>query len=608
MKQVEIIAEIGINHEGSPRIARNLIDAAHFAGVRAVKFQYRNLDNAYADGANEIGDEILRAEIARNYLSPDTLIELAKHAAGLDMAAGISFFDLADLHDFDHAPDAFEFFKVPSAELGNQQLVDALLARRRMVYLSTGCHAEREIEQALERLPAAGWMPLHCVSNYPVSLANPKLGYLDHLQRRWQRPVGYSSHDSNWEVCLLAMLRGAAVVERHITFDKTAPGLDHSTSSTPDEFRKLAEFATNMPLITAGDGARTPNQGELLNLQNLGRSWYARARIEAGETVTPAKARLRSPRIGLGAADAARYFGRPARRPLAAGEVITRSSFESPEPLSDAAIDFARAYRLALPVRLHDMEKVARRFPLKAFEFHLSFGEVLAGADASRFDAGNAYSVHLPDYISPVDLMDPFAPRESQATASREILERTAAFAAALQQRCGRQVPIVGSFSQAHGDLARFHEQHAELLADYRGRDIEILPQWLPPIAWYFGGSVRLEAMNSVQDVALLERHGTRICLDVCHLCMGREVLEASPEALFDRLAARTGHLHLAEANGVDGEGLHFDEGDPANRGLVARALELDVLKVIEVWQGHLDDGAGFTRALNTLAEMYGDA
>jgi sialic acid synthase SpsE/sugar phosphate isomerase/epimerase len=608
MKQVEIIAEIGINHEGSAPISRaRLVDAAHDAGVHAVKFQYRNLDNAYADAASEIGDEILRAEIRRNYLPPDTLLELAAHATGLGMEAGISFFDVADLDDFGNALDAFAFFKVPSAELANERLVDALIARGRLVYLSTGCHLEREIERALERLPAMGWMPLHCVSNYPVSPANPKLGYLDHLARRWQRPVGYSSHDSCWEVCLLAMQHGAVVIERHITFDKNAPGLDHSTSSTPEEFRRMVELAANLRLIAAGDGPRVPNQGELLNLQNLGRSYYAREVIDAGATVTPAQVQLRSPRVGLGATEAEPYFGHPTRRPLAAGEVLTRSAFEAPAPLSDAALAFARAHRLALPVRLHDIERVARRFPLGAFEFHLSFGEVLSGPSATRFDPANAYSIHLPDYINPVELMDPFSPRAAQAALSRDILERTAAFAAALQDHCGRQVPIVGSFSQVHGGLARFHEQHAELFASYHARGIHILPQWLPPIAWYFGGSVRLDAMNALADVALLERHDTPICLDVCHLCMGREVLEASPEDVFDRLAGRTGHLHLAEANGIDGEGLHFDEGDPANRALMQRALRLDTLKVIEVWQGHLDGGAGFARALNTLAEMYGE-
>ena len=94
---------------------------------------------------------------------------------------------------------------------------------------------------------------MHCTSNYPAALHHAKMGYIRHLQKRWARDIGYSSHDDNWEVCLLAMQLGATVIERHITFDTGAQGLDHSSSSTPGEFARLVEFAGNMDLILAGD-------------------------------------------------------------------------------------------------------------------------------------------------------------------------------------------------------------------------------------------------------------------------------------------------------------------------------------------------------------------
>ena len=90
---MKIIAEIGINHDGSIERARELIDASSQSGVHAVKFQYRNLNNAYSKNAKEIGDEILSKEINRNYLSPNQLIDLSTYAKELELEVGISFFD-----------------------------------------------------------------------------------------------------------------------------------------------------------------------------------------------------------------------------------------------------------------------------------------------------------------------------------------------------------------------------------------------------------------------------------------------------------------------------------------------------------------------------------
>ena len=286
MSKIKIIAEIGINHDGLYEKAEALVSAAIGAGAHAVKFQYRNLDNAYSFGSSrEIGDEILLSEIRKAFLSPEQLLALGRLSRAYGIEAGISFFDVNDIQDFGTSVTEFDFFKIPSAELANAPLIDALLALGTHLYISTGCHNESEIEAAFSRLPRAGWCPMHCVSNYPVSLQNAKMGYITHLLRRWGSAVGYSSHDDHWEVCLMAMQLGANVIERHITLDRKAEGLDHSSSSTPDEFAKIAAFANELDLLRAGDGPRVPNQGELLNRQNLGRSFFAADDLHAGHVL-----------------------------------------------------------------------------------------------------------------------------------------------------------------------------------------------------------------------------------------------------------------------------------------------------------------------------------
>ena len=109
---VIVIAEIGINHEGSLDVARELIAVAIKSEVDAIKFQYRNLDNTYAL-KNEIGDEILSEEISRNYLSVNDIIELTKFAQKCNVMVGISFFEVGDVVDFGEKIEIFDFFKIP---------------------------------------------------------------------------------------------------------------------------------------------------------------------------------------------------------------------------------------------------------------------------------------------------------------------------------------------------------------------------------------------------------------------------------------------------------------------------------------------------------------
>jgi sialic acid synthase SpsE/sugar phosphate isomerase/epimerase len=608
LTQVRIIAELGINHNGSPETARALIDAAAEAGVWGVKFQYRNLANAYAENARQIGDEILQKEIRRNYLTPAQILDLSRHAQTRGVAAGISFFTPDDIGDFGGQIGIFEFFKIPSVEFTNLTLIKKIEAFGKFGIISTGAYTEAAIRRVLTQLNRDRWVPLHCVSNYPVAITNAKLGYINHLRTLWGGDVGYSSHDEFWETCVLALQLGASVIERHITFDKTADGLDHSSSSTPDEFERLVRFAENMSLIVAGDGARVPNQGELLNLQNLGRSYYAQTAIAEGDAVTAEKLALRGPRTGLGQEEVSGLLGRAAVRPVRSGDVIDRSVFERPVVLSPDALDFARKRRLSLPVRFHDLAGIEAQIPLGNFEFHLSFGDAEHTIDTATLNSRNRYSVHLPDYINPTQLMDPFSPIEEQRRASRRLLDLTVAFAKALQDRTGGETPIVGSFSVVHTTLDDFFDQHAELSARYREQGVSILPQWLPPVAWYFGGAVRLKAMNNTADIAAIKAHKLPICMDICHLCMGDKVFDLDAAAVVNELAPYIQHVHIADAVGHDGEGVAFGEGDPENRAAIAAAMALDCVKVIEVWQGHLNGGAGFVKAVTDLKELFDDA
>ena len=602
---IKVIAEIGINHNGQVERARHLIELAADAGVHAVKFQYRNLENTYSNTAREIGDEILLDEIYKNYLTPAELLALGKHAKGIGLEVGISFFDEADIQDFGSEIVEFDFFKMPSVELMNGSLIDAFLKLERHLYISLGAHSEEEIDLAFSRLPADGWTALHCISNYPLTLQNARLGYLRHMQQKWGREFGYSSHDDHWEVCLLAMQLGASVIERHITLDPTEEGLDHSSSSTAEDFRKICQFADSMDVLNTGDGPRVPNQGELLNRQNLGRSYFAARDLKSGEALTLSDLVYRSPNIGLNKTNVDDYINKEINHDVDKGASVSASFFHRSLDLPEQTIAFARRVGLSLPVRLHDLKNMQTLFPIGAFEFHLSYGEILSEIDLGGIDVNNRYSIHLPDYVNSTQLIDPFSRDEEQKNSSLDILQRTVSLAETLQDLTGTEVPVVGSFSVVHNNLEEFHAQYAALLKSYLERGVTVVPQWLPPIAWYFGGSVRLHAVNDLRDAELLQQNDLGFCLDLCHMILGRNYFHFSVEDLLEKLEDQVRHVHIADAAGIDGEGLAVGEGETENLPLFKRAIEYDCLKVIEVWQGHFDNGAGFRQALIKLTELY---
>jgi len=604
MQSVRVYAEIGINHDGERDKAARLIAEAARAGVAGIKFQYRNLANAYSGQACEIGDEILIREINKNYLPPEILLELADYARSLKVEAGISFFETADMDDFGQALSSFQFLKLPSAELTNRELANAMLATGRHVFISTGGHTERQVEDALGRLKTDNWTPFHCISNYPTALQNPRLGYIKRMQRQWQRDIGYSSHDDHWEICVLAMQMGARVIERHITLDKRGVGLDHSSSSTPDEFRRMCAVSANLGPILAGDEPRTPNQGELVNMQNLGRSYYSVRDLPKGTKIMATDLIYRAPKVGLGREEIDAVLGQPLIEDLKKDGPLIRSTFVKPEALPEAVVEFARDKLLSLPVRLHDLAFFQKEIPVQAFEFHLSFKEVASDLDVSGMDASKRYSVHLPDYINSVQLVDPFSDNPQQRADSRTMLDRTIAFAARLQDRTGKPVPVLGSFSVVNRNKKVFYADHAMLIESYRASGIELLPQWLPPIAWYFGGSVRLDSFNDTQDMMQIKRHGMNICMDICHLLMGQNFHGFSASESFEDLMPLVRHVHIADAAGFDSEGLMIGEGEPRNLVVIDRALDVNVIKVIEVWQGHFDRGDGFKKALAALYRL----
>ena len=160
--------------------------------------------------------------------------------------------------------------------------MSGLLDTGKPVYASLGCQSESSIEFILGKYKKyENLTVLHCVSNYPVLPHNSKIGYITYFKNKFGINIGYSSHEEDWRLALAAVALGATVIERHITLGGRE-GLDETTSSTVEDFTEMVQLCNNVHVAVKGVGPKMLNQGELLNKQNLGRSFYAKSDFKAG--------------------------------------------------------------------------------------------------------------------------------------------------------------------------------------------------------------------------------------------------------------------------------------------------------------------------------------
>ncbi len=328
-----VIAEVGVNHDGDPELAHQLIDVAAAAGADYVKFQTFRTDAVLAADApvaayqRSTGATTQQDLVRRLELPVAVWAELAAHAT----EAGVTFistpFDTgsADLLEEIGAP----LFKVPSGELTNLGLLRDLARRGRPLLVSTGMSTLDEVATALDAVAAAPEVSLlHCVSAYPAPVEQANLRAIVTMRERFGVPVGWSDHTEGSLTALGAVALGASVLEKHITLDRTRPGPDHAASADPDGF---AAYVRDVRALEAalGDGVKRamPVEADVRSVAR--RSWHARRDLAPGTTLAPDDVIALRP--GTGIAPTIELAGRTVARPVAAGAAL------APDDLTDLA-------------------------------------------------------------------------------------------------------------------------------------------------------------------------------------------------------------------------------------------------------------------------------
>ncbi|MDK2081711.1 N-acetylneuraminate synthase [Aliarcobacter butzleri] len=309
MNKVFIIAEAGVNHNGSIDLAKKLIDVASESGVDAVKFQTFKAENLVSKNAQKADYQKQTTDknesqfdmIKKLELDIDTHKELIAYCK----TKNIMFLSTPFDHDsIDLLSDlGLEMFKIPSGEITNLPYLRHIGRLNKKVILSTGMADIGEIEDALDVLIAAGTKKenitvLHANTMYPTPMEDVNLKAMVTIGNTFDVAFGYSDHTLGIEVDIAAVAMGACCIEKHFTLDKTMEGPDHKASLEPDELKAMVKAIRNIELAL-GSCVKKPSKSEIPNIQIARKSIVAKMDIKKGELLFEDNLTIKRPGNGI---------------------------------------------------------------------------------------------------------------------------------------------------------------------------------------------------------------------------------------------------------------------------------------------------------------------
>lgn len=311
MSKVLIIAEAGVNHNGSLENAFKLIDAAVDAGVNYVKFQTFKSENLVSKSAKKADYQILNTGN-----STDSQYEMLKklelshenHELLIDYCKqkNIQFFSTAfDLDSLQYLKDiGLDLVKIPSGEITNLPYLRKAAQLFNKVILSTGMCTMEDIEAAInvflaENISKENITILHCNTEYPTPMIDVNLLAMNQIREVFGTAIGYSDHTLGIEVPVAAVALGASVIEKHFTLDNTMEGPDHAASLEPNQLKEMVKAIRNIEQAISGDGIKKPSESEMKNIAIARKSIVASAQISKGEIFTEENLTIKRPGTGI---------------------------------------------------------------------------------------------------------------------------------------------------------------------------------------------------------------------------------------------------------------------------------------------------------------------
>ena len=308
--QVIIIAEAGVNHNGSMNTAKKLIDAASRAGVDYVKFQTFKADKMVTKAASRAtyqdtntGDQDSQFDMLKKLeISEKMHLELIHYCESKNIKFLSTAFDLESLTFLKSL--GLELAKIPSGEITNLPYLRAMAKLFPEIILSTGMANMDEIKAAFRVLIENGTKQenitiLHCNTEYPTPMDDVNLKAMLHIKKELGVEIGYSDHTLGIEVPIAAVALGAKVIEKHFTLDRNLPGPDHKASLEPEELKAMVTSIRNIELSISGSGIKEPSVSESKNKSIVRKSIVAGINILKGEIFSETNLAVKRPGTGI---------------------------------------------------------------------------------------------------------------------------------------------------------------------------------------------------------------------------------------------------------------------------------------------------------------------
>lgn len=330
MNKVLVIAEAGVNHNGSLDLAMQMVDAAKRAGADIIKFQTAKpeaLISKYAEKAayqkENTGEDESQLDMVRKImLRYEQFIPLKRYCEQREIKFLSTPFDLDSIDFLEEL--GCDIWKIPSGEITNLPYLEKIARTHRPVIMSTGMATMDEVQDAMKVLKDAGAGEvtlLHCTTQYPTPFEDVNLKAMITLRDQFDCAVGYSDHTKGIAIPVAATAMGATVIEKHFTLDRTMEGPDHKASLEPDE---LAEMVTAIRQVekALGDGQKKPALSEIENKTVARKSIIAARNIKKGELYTEENLTTKRPGNGISPMRWYEFIGKTASRDYAEDELI----------------------------------------------------------------------------------------------------------------------------------------------------------------------------------------------------------------------------------------------------------------------------------------------